>query len=436
MQPFQRRRSHVLSRLGSDAVAVIPAARERARSGDTDYEFRQDSDFYYLTGFNEPDAVLVLAAQHAQERDVLFLRARDRSQELWTGRRLGVDAASGHLAVEAAFAIDDLDARLPDLLVGARALYYALGKDESFDKRVHGALAQARSRTRRRSFAPEAIIDPGSILNEMRLRKDAVEVEQLRRAADISAEGHRAGMSGTRPGCYEYEIEALIEYAYQRNGATFAYPSIVASGDNATILHYNSNRDRLRDGDLLLVDSGAEYALYTSDVTRTWPANGRFTPEQRAIYEIVLVAQEAGIAQIRPGVPCRDFHRACVRVITEGLIDIGFLRGSVDENIETESYRDYYMHGSGHWLGLDVHDVGRYRDSDDADRLLEPGMVTTIEPGIYVHRDLECDERFKGIGVRIEDDILVTAGGNENLTAAIPKTVADLEAIVGQSTCV
>ena len=436
MQPFQRRRANVLSRLGSDAVAVIPAARERLRNSDTEFEFRQDSDFYYLTGFNEPDAVLVLAAQRATERDVLFLRARDRSQEIWTGRRLGVDAASGHLAVATAFAIDELEARLPDLLIGARTLYHALGRDEAFDKRMQNALAQARNRTRRRGYAPEVISDPGAILHEMRLRKDDGEVDVLRRAAAISAEGHCAGMTGTRPGCYEYEIEALIEYEYQRNGATFAYPSIVASGDNATILHYNSNRDRLRDGDLLLVDSGSEYALYTSDVTRTWPVNGRFTPEQRAIYEIVLAAQEAGIEQVRPGVSCREFHRTCVRVITEGLIDIGLLHGSVDENIETESYRDYYMHGSGHWLGLDVHDVGRYRDAADADRLLEPGMVTTVEPGIYVHRDVECDERFKGIGVRIEDDILVTAGGNENLTAAIPKSVADLESIVGQRTCV
>jgi Xaa-Pro aminopeptidase len=243
-------------------------------------------------------------------------------------------------------------------------------------------------------------------------------------------------MRGTRPGVYEYEIEALIEYEYMRAGATFAYPSIVAGGENATILHYNTNRNALRDGDLLLVDSGSEFELYASDVTRTWPINGRFTAEQRAIYDIVLAAQEAGIALVKPGVSSREFHNACVRVITEGLIDIGLLDGSVEENIEKERYRDYYMHGSGHWLGLDVHDVGRYRTVDGNDyRRFEPGMVTTVEPGIYVQRDLDCDERFKGIGVRIEDNILVTESGNENLTLEIARAVPEIEDLVGETAC-
>lgn len=435
MEPFNRRRNALAAALDG-GVAIVPAARERIRSNDTEYEFRQDSDFYYLTGFREPDAVLVLAPHHERERTVLFVRPKDRTQEIWTGRRLGVQDAPAHLGVDAAYAIDELDSRLPEYLHGAQRVFFAFGRDEAFDRRVHHALAKARALARRNGRAPEELADVAALLHEMRLRKEPAEIAQMRRAAEISAAGHRAGMQGTRPGVYEYEIEALIECEYMRAGATFAYPSIVAGGENATILHYNTNREVLRDGDLLLVDSGSEFELYTSDVTRTWPINGRFTAEQRAIYDIVLAAQEAGIAQVKPGIGCREFHSACVRVITEGLIDLGLLRGSVEENIEKERYRDYYMHGSGHWLGLDVHDVGRYRDeAGEHYRAFEPGMVTTVEPGIYVHRDLDCDERFKGIGVRIEDNILVTAGGNENLTADIAKGVSEIEALVGETAC-
>lgn len=435
MEPFDGRRSRFAAAL-EGGVAVIPAARELMRSNDTEHEFRQNSDFYYLTGFDEPDAVLVLAPYRESERAVLFVRPRDRAREIWTGRRLGVEDAPARIGVDAAYSIDELDTRLPEYLYGAETLYYALGSDGEFDRRMQNALASARAKARRSGRAPERIVDPSGILHEMRLFKEAVEIDKMRRAAAIAAAGHHAGMRGTRPGVREYEIEALIEYEYLRNGAAWAYQSIVAAGDNATVLHYNTNRDLLRDGDLLLVDSGAEFELYASDVTRTWPVNGRFSPEQRAIYDIVLAAQEAGIAQVKPGASCRDFHNTCVRVITEGLIDIGLLSGSVAENIEQERYRDYYMHGTGHWLGLDVHDVGRYRDDADKYRTFKPGMVTTVEPGIYVHRDLQCDERFKGIGVRIEDDILVTPGGCENLTAEIVKSPAAIEAIVGDAAAV
>jgi Xaa-Pro aminopeptidase len=435
MEPFNRRRNAVAAALDG-GVAVIPAARERLRNNDTEYEFRQNSDFFYLTGFREPDAILVIAPHHGRERTIAFVRPKDRSQEIWTGRRLGVQDAAQTLGVDAAFAIDEFDSRLPEYLHGAHRLFYALGHDDVLDRRIQHALTSARARARRHGRAPEEIVEPSVILHELRLRKEPDEIEKMRRAAAISAAGHRAGMQGTRPGRYEYEIEALIEYEYMRAGATFAYPSIVAGGDNATILHYNTNREQLRDGDLLLVDSGSEYDLYASDVTRTWPVNGRFTREQRAIYDIVLAAQEAGIAQVRPGVSCREFHNACVRVITEGLIDIGLLQGGVDENIEKERYRDYYMHGSGHWLGLDVHDAGRYRTEDgESYRAFEPGMVTTVEPGIYVQRDLECDERFKGIGVRIEDNILVTETGNENLTLEIARSIPDIEALIGDTAC-
>jgi Xaa-Pro aminopeptidase len=438
MEPFNRRRNAIAAALDSTGgVAIVPAARERIRNNDTEYEFRQDSDFYYLSGFREPDAVLVIAPHHQRERIIAFVRPKDRAQEIWTGRRLGVQDAAERLGVDAAFAIDELDSRLPEYLYGAQRVYVTLGNDEAFDRRVHLALSAARGRARRKGRAPEEILDPAVLLHEMRLRKEADEIVTMRRAAAISGAGHHAGMKATRPGVYEYEIEGAIEYEYMRAGATFAYPSIVAGGDNATILHYNTNREVLRDGDLLLVDSGSEFDLYASDVTRTWPINGRFTAEQRAIYDIVLAAQEAGIDRVKPGVPCREFHDVCVRVITEGLLDIGLLQGSVDENIEKERYRDYYMHGSGHWLGLDVHDVGRYRTEDgEAYRTLEPGMVTTVEPGIYVHRDLDCDERFKGIGVRLEDNILVTETGNENLTAEIAKSVSDVESLVGDTACV
>jgi Xaa-Pro aminopeptidase len=428
---FAQRRARFAQAL-EGSVAVIPAAAERLRNNDGEYEFRQDSDFYYLTGFTEPDAVLVLAPSRERDHAVLFLRPSDRSKEIWNGRRLGVERAPGELGVDAAYPIDEIDERLPEYLAGAERLYYRTGKDEAFDRRIHRALETARSLTRRKGVAPSAFVDPALILHEMRLTKSEDELATMRRAAAITKLGFVAGMGATRPGAYEYEIEALIEYTYFRNGAqAVAYPSIVAGGDNATTLHYNTNREPLAGGALLLVDSGCELDLYATDVTRTWPVNGRFSPEQRAIYEIVLAAQEAAIERVKPGERARAFHETALRVITEGLIDVGLLKGSVDENVERETYRDYYMHGAGHWLGLDVHDVGRYRDRDDNHRMLEPGMVTTVEPGIYVRRDLDCDDRFKGIGVRIEDDIAVSASGNENLTAAIPKSVADLESIVG-----
>ncbi len=428
-----RARRAAFARGLQDGVAVIPAARRRYRNADTDYEFRQDSDFQYLTGFDEPDAVLVIAPHYEREREILFLHPRDRDQEIWTGRRLGVQAAPERLGIDAAYSLDELDARLPQYLCGARQLYYALGRHDRSDARIQTALESARTLTRRAGRAPESIVDPATILHEQRLRKDEREIAILRQAAATTALGFSAGMAATRAGMYEYQLEAAIEAEYFRNGAqSVAYPSIVASGVNSTILHYTANRKRLADGELVLVDSGCESDSYASDVTRTWPVNGKFSPEQRAVYEVVLTAQLAGISRVVPGAGCREFHDACVRAITEGLIDLGLLGGSLEENLEKRRYTDYFMHGSGHWLGLDVHDAGRYRDETDAYRALEPGMVTTVEPGIYVQQDLNCDERFKGIGVRIEDDVLVTCDGNENLTAAIPKTVAQLEALIGQ----
>jgi Xaa-Pro aminopeptidase len=431
MQPYVQRRERLAEAIAG-GVAVIPSAKTVSRNSDTSYAFRQDSDFYYLTGFDEPDAVLVLSPEHPDHRSVLFLRQRDRDREIWDGARLGVERACDALGVDAAYPIAEFAERLPEYLVGSTMLHYAPGRDAAMDAIVYGAIDGAHGRTRQKGRVPRTLADPGIALHEMRLMKSEGEIATMRRAAAITRKGFEAGMRATRPGLYEYEIEAIVEAEYHRNGAQYvAYESIVGTGDNATTLHYVTNRDRLESGSLLLVDSGCELDYYATDVTRTWPVGGRFTPEQRSIYELVLAAQEAAIAQVRPGVRRDQFHDAAIRTITEGLIDLGLLSGSLDENIEEKHYRQYFMHGTGHWLGLDVHDVGDYRDEDDEPVRLRPGMVTTIEPGIYIRRDVECPDRFKGIGVRIEDDILVTIDGNENLTAAIPKTVAELEDIVG-----
>ena len=435
MQPYHERRQRAAAAM-EHGVAVIPSARLTPRNDDNDYAFRQNSTFFYLTGFDEPDALLVLAPHHPEQHSVLFLRTRDRSAEIWNGYRLGVERACEHLGVDAAYPIEELDERLSGYLCGAHVLYYDIGADEALDRRVFAARVQAQQRTRRSGYAVETIASALPAIDAMRAIKSPHELAIMRNAARITARGHEVAMRATRAGLYEYHIEAILEYEYHFAGAqSTAYESIVASGANATILHYSTNRAILADGDLLLVDSGCELDYYASDVTRTWPINGRFSPEQRAIYEIVLAANLAGIAQVQPGRSQRAFHEAAVRTITEGLLDIGLLTGSLDEQIEREGYRDFYMHGSGHWLGLDVHDAGRYRDQNDYPVALAPGMVTTVEPGIYVHADRDCDERFKGIGVRIEDNILVTQDGNEDLTAMIPKRLDAIEAIVGSSPC-
>jgi Xaa-Pro aminopeptidase len=432
MSVYTQRRDAFAAKLG-DGVAVIAGAAVCLRNRDTEFEFRQNSDFYYLTGWNEPDAVLVIAPGHDKHRDTLFTLPRDRSQEVWTGRRHGTQGALSEFGFHAAFNNGELDQRLPDLLAGHSTLRYVLGNDERFDRRVLGALATARQRTRRAGQAPSSIANLGEILHEMRLRKSPEEIALMQRAGEITRLGHLAGMSATRPGMTEYELEAVIEYTYHKNGSQHvAYPSIVAGGANATILHYTSNRDTLRAGELVLVDSGCEFDLYTSDVTRTWPVSGRYSAEQRALYEIVLTAQKAGIDAVRPGNRYTDSHDAAVSVIVDGLIDVGLLKGSRGALIETEAYSDYYYHNTGHWIGLDVHDVGRYREMPaSVSRNLEAGMTLTVEPGLYVPLDLDCDTRFKGIGIRIEDDVLCSAGGPQILSAGIPKEIDEVEALVG-----
>ncbi|HMD02940.1 MAG TPA: aminopeptidase P N-terminal domain-containing protein [Candidatus Baltobacteraceae bacterium] len=431
MSIYARRRAEFAKAIGQDGIAIVPSARHATRNADTEYEYRQNSDFYYLTGFAEPEAVLVIAPK-AEHTATLFLRPKDRTAEIWTGKRAGVEGALADFGMDAAHPIAEFEDRLPELLVGASTLHFGFTLDDRLDRVVLDSVAAARFKVRRGGKAPLTFVEPGTLLHEMRLRKGPEELAIMRRAAAASRAGHEAGMRATRPGLHEYELEAIIEYNYRMAGAQdVAYPSIVAGGTNATILHYNTNRDVLRDGDLVLVDSGAEVDLYASDVTRTWPVSGRFSSEQRAIYDIVLRAQQAGIEQVRSGRPYDAYHEAAVRVLTEGLIDVGLLQGSVEQAIADNAFFAFYPHRTGHWIGLDVHDVGGYKNADDAFRALEPGMVLTVEPGLYVQPDLDVPERWKGIGVRIEDDVLCTSGAPEVLTAAIPKTIEELEGIVG-----
>lgn len=432
MQPsseFAARRARYLKEMGR-GVAILPSAPVAIRNNDVEHEYRQDSDFYYLTGFDEPGSVLVLTTEHAEHRTVIFVRKRDRERETWDGPRAGVEGAKELLAADAAFPIEELAAKLPDYLSDAHRLHYRLAVDPEFDQVVFRALENVRSKIRTGVLAPSEIVDLTRDLHEMRLHKSAAEIATMARATEITREAHARAMQIAKPGRYEYEVEAEILRVFRAHGAErAAYGSIVGSGPNATILHHRRNDRLMQDGDLLLIDAGAEYGYYASDVTRTFPVNGRFNPEQRAIYDLVLKAQLAAIEVVRPGVAYMDVHDCAVRVLTEGLIGLGLVQGPLEEAIEKGRYKSIYMHRTSHWLGMDVHDVGAYF-SDKRPRLLEPGMVLTVEPGLYVAVDADVDPRFQGIGVRIEDDIAVTETGYHNITAAIPKDASELERIL------
>ncbi|NDD62570.1 MAG: M24 family metallopeptidase [Acidobacteria bacterium] len=425
------RLNEFMEKLPAGSVAVIPGGREVRRNGDTDFEFRQDSDFYFLTGINEPDCVAVIAPSHPRHRYVLFVRPRRREEEIWTGLRAGVEGAVHDFGADAAYDIARLDDLLPRYLEGAETLCYRFGLHDHFDQRIIATIRQLREMVRSGVYGPGTIVDPSLILHEMRLRKTDSELASLRRAASISATGHVAAMEACRPGMYEYELEAIVEYAFRRQGATCpAYPSIVGAGFNSTILHYNTNQEQIRDGDLVLIDAGAEYNGFAGDITRTFPANGRFTPAQQAVYEAVLHANEEVIRLVRPGVSFMALHELAVRVLATSLVDLGLLAGSPDEVIERGTYRKFFMHRTGHWLGMDVHDVGRYRTRDDW-RTLEPGMVFTVEPGLYIAAGTDgVAEEFFNIGVRIEDDVVVTPTGAEVLTSEVPKAVAGIEKLM------
>jgi Xaa-Pro aminopeptidase len=430
LSSYAGRRRRVCGRM-AQGVAVVPTAPERLRNRDSDYLYRFDSYFYYLTGFPEPDAVLVLVSG-AEPRAILFCRERNPERELWDGLRHGPQGAREAFGIDEAYPIGELDERLPKLLADQPALYYPVGADAGWDARMMGWLNQVRALARTGVSAPAAIHDVRVMLDEMRLVKDGAELAVMRRAAAISAAAHERAMRAARPGRWEYEIEAELLYDFRRHGAQFpAYWPIVASGTNACILHYRENNARLSDGDLLLIDAGCELDGYASDITRTFPVGGRFGDAQREIYELVLAAQGAAIAAVKPGARWNEPHEAAVRVLARGFVDLGLCQGEVEQVIESEDYKRFYMHRTGHWLGLDVHDAGEYKRGGEW-RALEPGMVLTVEPGCYIRPAENVPQRYWNIGVRIEDDVAVTASGCEVLTAAAPKAPGDLEALVGR----
>lgn len=427
---FQQRRDAVFDAMtearGEHAILVIPSAPVFIRNNDVEHPYRQDSDFFYLTGFDEPESVLVLTAR--ERKMVLFVCPRDPERETWDGARAGVDGAKSDFGANAAFDIADFDRELGKLLQNQHRLYYRLGKEPAFDARVLRAIERGRARGRTPAFFPTEIVEPSTILHEMRLVKGEGDLAAMRRAAAITAEGHVAAMAAARPGLNEAEIEALLLATFRRNGSKrVAYECIVGSGPNATILHYRANDRTMEDGELLLIDAGCEFDHFACDVTRTFPVSGTFSKEQRAIYELVLEAQLASIDKTRAGATQDDVHEASVAVITRGLVRLGLLAGDPGELIAAEAYKPFYMHRTSHWLGMDVHDVGAY-NVDGKPRKLAPGMVITVEPGIYIAKNFtKVPEAWRGIGVRIEDDILVTDGAPVNLTAAVPKAVEDVE---------
>jgi Xaa-Pro aminopeptidase len=426
---FAARRRRFVEEMGP-GVAILPSAPVAIRNNDVTHEYRQDSDFFYLTGFDEPESVLVLTTEHAEHRTVVFVRKRDKEREIWDGARAGVDGAKELLGADAAFPIEELEQRLPDYLGDVRRLHYRLAVNPQFDQVVFRALDAVRRKVRTGVLAPSEIVDLTRDLHELRLRKSAAELDTMARAVAITAEAHAAAMHIARPGRHEYEVEAEILRVFRAHGSERpAYGSIVGSGPNATVLHYRKNDRGMQEGDLLLIDAGAELGYYASDVTRTFPVSGRFSAEQRAIYDLVLDAQHAAIDAVKPGVPYMAVHDRAVEVLTQGLIRLGLIQGPVPEAIEQGRYKAYYMHRTSHWLGMDVHDVGDYF-ANKQPRLLEPGMVLTVEPGLYIGLDAPAEARFRGIGVRIEDDIAVTETGYRNLTAEIPKRAEELERIL------
>ncbi|MGE0787051.1 MAG: Xaa-Pro aminopeptidase [Sandaracinaceae bacterium] len=427
---YEARRRRFLESMGPRAVAVIPSAPVAVRNNDVEHEYRQDSDFFYLTGLDEPESVLILSTAHPDQRTVLFVRPRNPEREIWDGPRAGVEGAKADFGADVAFDVKDYERKLPDYLAGADTVFFRPGLDRAHDDKLFRGMDMARRRHRNRTAFPTAIVDPGTRLHEHRLIKSDEEVAIMRRAAEVSERAHRAALRLAAPGRYEFEVEAEILGIFRAAGCERpAYGPIVGSGPNATILHHRKNDRRMEDGDLLLIDAGCELEYYASDVTRTFPVNGRFTRAQRAIYDLVLKAERTCVAAAKPGADLDAIHELAVRVLTEGLVALGLVTGPLDEAIAEERYKPFYMHRTSHWLGMDVHDVGLYY-VDGKPRPLEPGMVFTIEPGLYIGVDADVDPAYRGIGVRIEDDILVTEAGRENLTESIPSDPDEIESLM------
>lgn len=433
-EEYQNRRQTLMEKIGQ-GTAIFRSAPTAVMHNDVEYPFRQDSDFYYLTGFDEEEAVLVLAPHHEEHQFILFVQPKDLEKETWTGYRIGVEAAKEKFGADEAYPIKELEEKLPQYIQKADCIYYHFGRDEGFNQQVLKHWQNLVAKYPKNGIAPSAISESNFILHPLRQVKSSEELSLIRKAIDIATEAHNRAKELAQVGKYEYEIQAEIEYIFSKNGAVSpAYPSIVASGENACILHYIENKKQLQENDLLLIDAGCCYEYYNSDITRTFPVSGKFTGEQKAIYEIVLEAQLKAIAEVKPGNTYNQFHDTAVRVLVEGLLDLGILQGDIEEIIKEEKYKPYYMHRTGHWLGLDVHDVGGYKLGEEHWQTLQPGNILTVEPGLYlsphakpVEGQPELPERWRGIGVRIEDDVLVTPDGNEVLSAGVPKSIDEME---------
>ena len=431
LQEFKRRRKHLMQMMGDDSVAILPAAPVRMRNRDVEYNYRQDSDFYYLTGFPEPEAVAVIVPGRAHGEYILFCRENDPEMEVWNGPRAGQEGAIADYAADDSFPIDDIDDILPGMLENKERVFYTMGANHDFDQRLIGWVNRLRKQSRAGIHTPGEFVALDHILHDMRLFKSAQEIRAMRKAAKISAKAHCRAMQMCRPGMKEYQIEAELLHTFMQEGARFpAYSSIVGGGHNGCVLHYVDNKDTLNDGDLLLIDAGAEYDYYAADISRTFPVNGKYSKAQRNLYEIVLEAQHAAIEQVKPGNHWNDPHEAAVKVITKGLVDVGILKGSVKKLVKDEAYKPFYMHRTGHWLGMDVHDVGDYK-VDTEWRVLEPGMTMTVEPGIYIGPgNTSVAAKWRNIGIRIEDDVLVTKQGHEVLTDGVPSNPDDVETLM------
>jgi Xaa-Pro aminopeptidase len=427
---FAKRRRQLMRMMGRDAIAIVPAASVKQRNNDVEYHYRQDSDFQYLTGFDEPESVAVLVPGRPQGEFVLFVRDRDPARETWDGARAGPDGAESDFGADHGFPIADIDEILPGLLERCSRVYYTMGVHPEFDQRVFGWVNGLRAQAKKGLHTPQEFVALDHLLHEMRLFKSRPELDAMRRAGAIGASAHRRAMKLAAPGRMEYEVMAEILHEFHSRKADISYYPIVGSGPNACVLHYHANDRQMKDGDLLLIDAGCEYDFYASDITRTFPVNGRFTAAQRAVYEVVLAAQHAAIEKARPGNHWNEPHDAAVRVITQGLVKLGLLKGKVAKLIKDEAYKKFFMHRTGHWIGMDVHDVGEYKVGEEW-RLLEPGMVMTVEPGIYIPPGTRGVARqWQGIGIRIEDDVAVTKGDPEVLTDGVPTDPDEIERLV------
>jgi len=430
---FAKRRQQLMDIMGPNSIAVLPNADVSTRNRDVDYPYRSDSNFHYLSGFDEPESVIVIVPGRPHGEYLLFCRERNLEKEIWDGYRVGQEGAIKHYGADDSYPITDLDDILPGLLEDREKVFYTMGNIPSFDQRIVGFLNHLRNATRQGKHSPTEIIELDHCLNELRLFKSSAEIKAMRQAAKISSQAHIRAMQATQPGKWEYEIEAEIIHEFMKNDCRSpAYPSIVGGGENGCILHYIENNHKLKNNDLLLIDAGAEYDYYAGDVTRTFPINGKFTASQRALYTIVLDAQKAAIAAVKSGNHWNQPHEAAIQVLTAGLLKIGLLKGKLGDLIENDAYREFYMHRTGHWLGMDVHDVGDYKVGGEW-RVLEPGMVLTVEPGLYIRNPENVAKKWHFTGIRIEDDVLVTKTGNEVLSAAAPKEIDEIEALMAKA---